>query len=126
MKLLGIDFGSKRVGIAISSDDNRLAFPKKVLANDKTLIPQIQEFCRINKVTGIVLGESTDYSGGHNPIMKKAQAFKTTLQKVLKLPVYWEPEFLTSQEAMRIQGEKESIDASAAAIILQSYLDKNK
>lgn len=126
MRFLGIDYGGKRVGIAISSEDNRLAFPKKVLPNDRNLVKAISDFCLANRVSKIILGESTNFAGEPNPIMKKVLVFKERLEKISGLPVHFEPEFMTSQEAGRIQGEKDSIDASAAAIILRSYLDRQK
>lgn len=124
MRFLGIDYGKKRVGIALSSEDNRFAFPKKVLANDAKLLPWIKSFCKENKVGGIVLGESKDFKGKHNLIMKGVLRLKEKLAKQLKIPIYFEPEFMTSQEASRISGESDTLDAQAAAIILQSYLDK--
>ena len=126
MRFLGIDYGEKRVGIALSSEDNRFAFPKKVLANDAKLLPWIKAFCRENKVGGIVLGESKDFKGKHNLIMKGVLRLKEKLAKQLDMPIYLEPEFMTSQEAARIAGDNGLLDASAAAIILQSYLDKQR
>lgn len=129
MKLLGIDFGTKRVGIALSDDEQKIAFPKTVYLNDKKLILRIAEYCKDNSVGGIVLGESKNFKGEDNPVMKDILRFKTKIEKVLPIPVFMEPEFMSSSEAekMRIPGDdEEMLDASAAAVILQSYLDKIK
>lgn len=129
MKFLGIDFGLKRVGIAVSDEGQRIAFPKTIYLNDKKLLERIISYCKINSVSGIVLGESKNFKGEDNPIMKEILKFKVSLEKATGFSVYMEPEFMTSSEAkkMRVEGDDgEMLDASAAAIILQSYLDKNK
>lgn len=123
-KFLGVDFGTKRVGLAVSDDDGYMAFPKTVLENEPALASKISAICREEGISAVVIGESLDYKGGDNPIMKKIAEFKAVLEKETGLPVYLEPEFLTSAEAGRIQGEGKFLDASAAAIILQSFLDK--
>lgn len=126
MKLMGIDYGSKRVGIALSDDGGEMAFPKEVLLNDKNFFENIKKIVLENNVEIIILGESLDFQNKPNAIMKEVNPFKEKMEEEFKLPVFFEPEFMTSQEAVHIQGEKKSIDASAAALILQSYIDKNK
>lgn len=121
--LLGIDYGEKNIGIATSSENGELAFPENTFKN-KEAIKKIKELCFSKKVGAIVLGQSTNFSGQHNPIMKKILKFKKQLEEEIGLPVFWEPEFLTTKEASQIQGRHKNIDASAAAIILQSFLDK--
>jgi putative Holliday junction resolvase len=123
MKYLGIDYGEKNVGIAVSDDSGKLAFAKTVLKNDKHLLKNILKICDEEKVGAIVMGDSFDFSGQPNNIMKGVLKFKKDLEKN-DLIVYLEPEFLTSAEAERIQGKNDKIDASAAALILKSYLDK--
>ncbi|MBI4280926.1 Holliday junction resolvase RuvX [Candidatus Uhrbacteria bacterium] len=124
MRLLGIDYGSKRVGTAISDETGTLAFPHAVLLNNKELLPALQKIIAEEKVTEIVMGESHDYKGKENPIMEGIRACRKTLEQETKLPVHLEPEFLTSAQAAYFQGKHDKLDASAAAIILQSYLDK--
>ena len=70
------------------------------------------------------MGESRDFHGKINEIMWKIEGFKKQLETMGKKVVY-EPEFLSSVQASKITGENDMIDASAAAIILQSYLDRN-
>ena len=126
MKYLGIDYGIKRVGLATSDPDGKVAFPLDVLSNDKRLILRIKQACASEKIESVVIGESKDFGGKNNSIMKDAKEFVKTLKKSLDLPIHWEPEFLTSAEAERLQGKHGMLDASAAAIILKSYLDKKK
>ncbi len=126
MKYLGIDFGSKRVGIAVSDDGGKLAFPHSVTQNDGKLLEKIKEIIEKEKTEQIVIGESKDFKGEPNKIMAQIEEFKKILEEKTKLRISLEPEFLTSAEAEHIQGKTEMHDASAAAIILQSFLDKNR
>ncbi len=144
MKYLGIDYGSKRVGIAISDESGTLAFPKMVVPRDAKLLDVILKLCKDEGVGEIVIGESLDYKGEPNAIMKDILIFKTALMGKVELPIHFEPEFMTSHEAAKNKNvmhdvanersdgrpgrksqAKESVDASAAALILQNYLDKN-
>lgn len=134
---MGIDYGSKRVGIALSDDGGMLAFPKRNLTNDRTLFDEIKKTCKTEEVDAIVLGESLDFAGEPNKIMEKIVNFKQKLETELNLPVYLQKEFMTSVEARRPKDGKnifsarklpqekpKEVDASAAALILQRYLDK--
>lgn len=125
-RILGIDYGSKRIGIALSDESKTIAVPHAVLPNDRNLFRDVREFCEGHDVKSIVLGESKNFKGTNNPIMKQINAFKAELERDLHLPVYFEAEFLTSEHAKRAEGEHPLLDASAAALILQSFLDKNK
>lgn len=125
MKILGIDYGTKKIGIAISDEAGRLAFPYKVILNTSDLTEKILGMCTKENVSAVVIGESRDFEGQPNPVMKKIVPFKKKLEQALGLPVYLEPEFLTSKQARNIQEGSALTDASAAAIILQSYIDKN-
>ncbi len=123
MKYLGIDYGSRRVGIAVSDETGKLAFPHSVVANDKNLLGEIEKIIKAEKIARVVLGESKNFKGEPNEIMAGIEEFKKKLED-LKLEVIFEPEFMTSAEAEHLQGKNEMHDASAAAIILQSFLDK--
>jgi putative Holliday junction resolvase len=123
-KSLGIDYGIKRVGVATSDESGILAFPKIVLPNDKFLLGSIKKIIEEEEINTVVLGESLDYKNKPNPIMEKILIFKKELEKRFDIVVHLEPEFLSSVQAEVIQGKNKKLDASAAAIILQSYLDK--
>ena len=123
MKYLGIDYGSKRVGLALSDPTESFAIPHSVLENNKELLLNIENICKKEKVETIVVGESKDYSGRENEIMREILPFVDKLIDKLGIEVHMHPEFLSSQEAERVQGKNTMHDASAAAIILKSYLD---
>lgn len=125
-RLLGIDYGTKRVGVAVSDEEGRIAFPKTILPNDTYLLGSITELCSEEKVQGIVLGESRDYKNDPNPLLDGIMLFKERLARATKLPIYLEPEFMTSAQATHIQGKSANIDASAAALILQSFIDRRQ
>lgn len=126
MKYLGIDFGSKRVGVSISDENGQMAFPHSVILNSKDLLAEIKKILDKEKIEQVVIGESKNFAGEPNKIMKEIEEFKKTLEDKIKLPVYLEPEFMTSSQAELIQGKNKMHDASAAAIILQSYVDRLK
>jgi len=126
MRLLGIDYGSKRVGLALSDEARHFAFPHDVLKNDRNLVKRIGDVCKKEKVGKIILGESLNYKGEMNEIMKDIQMFKLEIEESLNIPVEYENEILSSAEAERLQGKGDKLDASAAAIILKSYIDKTK
>jgi putative holliday junction resolvase len=125
MKLMAIDFGAKRVGVASTDDAGEFAIPRAVLPNDEKLLSTILGAIEKYHVEKVVMGESKNYSGKPNEIMKEATTFADTL-KASGIEVVFHPEVLTSMEAQQLQGRNDMTDASAAAIILKSYIDTNK
>lgn len=123
MRYLGIDYGSKRVGIAVSDESAQFALPLIVLPTSQTIAQEVGETAEENAVTTIILGESKDFKGKPNTIHSESLNFKKDLE-AKGFTVIFEPEFMTSQNAERFQGKHDMLDASAAALILQSYLDK--
>jgi RNase H-fold protein (predicted Holliday junction resolvase) len=103
-----------------------MAFPYTVMANDKNLLSGLEEIIKREGISHIILGESKDFSGKSNRIMDDIEVFKKQIEDRIKLPVAFELEFLTSAQAERSQGKHKLLDASAAAIILQSFLDRNR
>lgn len=124
MKLLGIDYGSKRIGIALSDDRGLMAFPAAVLKNDAGFMSQLLQTIAENKVEKVVIGESKNRNGTMNEIHTAVTELITDLTLETGLPVELEPEQYTTQEAIRFQGRNEKTDASAAAIILNSYINR--
>ncbi len=124
-RVMGVDFGTKRIGIALADENGAMAFPVMVVKNDKLLIPTLSSFIKDKGVNLVVIGESKDFKMKDNPIMEAIRAFAKTLENEVGVEIDYEPEFLTSHQAHHIQGKTDMLDASAAAIILQSYLERN-
>jgi putative Holliday junction resolvase len=124
MRYLGIDYGTKRVGVAIADAQTGIAFPRAVFPNTERLVSDLVELVRSEVIEEVVLGESRDFSGKENSLMRQIHAFKKQLAEETGVPVVLFPEVLSSREAMRLQGDNEMNDASAAAIVLQSYLER--
>jgi len=125
-KYLGIDYGEKRVGIAVSDVEGKLAFPKIVLENSHELTKQISDLCQEFKAEVIVIGESKNYKGEDNKINPQIISFKREMSSLIKLPIFLEPEFMSSMQVEKTFGKTDMLDASAAAIILQTFMDKEK
>lgn len=144
MRFLGIDYGTKRIGLAISDENHTLAFSKEIVLNDSNTLKKIGDILKKENVKEIVVGESVDFSGKLNALSGRIEVFILELKERFKLPVHKQKEFLTSVEARRSPNGKKDlnrthahskvkqiksgrVDAGAAALILQRYLDrKNK
>ncbi len=130
MRFLGIDYGSKRVGLALSDESGAFAFPEKVIDNTGDIATPILALIAEKEVGEIVIGESLDLKGKENEIMDAIRGFKLKLETASGLPVHFENEVLTSAQARRQHGEEDAakgpVDASAAALILQGYLDRKQ
>ncbi len=123
MRYLGVDYGAKRVGIAVSDESHIFAFPLIVLENTSDIISKLKQICLEHEIGEVIVGESKDFSQKENEIMEEVLPFVQKLGEELGIPVHMHPEFMTSIEAERLQGKNEMHDASAAALILKSYLD---
>ena len=122
MRLMGIDYGTKRVGIALSDDQEMMGFPHVVLSNDAYLLKAIEKIVQKEKVGMIVMGHSLGREGTANKVHAAVEDFIQDLTLHIGLPVELEPEQYTTQEAIRFQGRTEMTDASAASVILNSYI----
>lgn len=124
-KIIGIDFGTKRVGVAVSDESGSVAFPRATIQNDSRLVPTIVALVQQEHATTVVIGESRNWSGEENPVMKDVKAFVAELTKATDVAIHYEPEFYSSKEARR-EGQQGSVDAQAATIILNSFITKQK
>ena len=141
MKFLGIDYGTKRIGVAISDAEGKISFPKEIVLNDKNTFKTLGKILEEEKIMEIVVGESVDFSGKLNALSARIDVFILELKDKFGLPIRKQKEFLTSVEARRSKDGKKGLspsqahskvktikrgraDAKAAALILQRYLDK--
>ena len=134
MRYLGIDYGTKKVGLALSDESGAMGFPHSIVPNTPELAQTLIALIAKEKVGAVVVGESKDFSGNDNPVAQDAHAFADALHAQAGVPVYFESETFTTAEARRArdlnttgrQPKNESaVDASAAALILTSYLSRN-
>jgi len=122
MKLMAIDYGLKRVGVASTDESGEFAIPRMVLENTDNLVSEVVKFAQENKIEKIVVGESRNLDGTPNVILKDIDIFVDFLREK-GLDVVLHTEVYTSMEAERLQGRNALRDASAAALILKSYID---
>lgn len=133
MRILAVDHGEKRIGIALSDETATIASPLQVLTHVSRLVDaaRVAELAVQHAVASIVVGQSFDEDGNPNPAGRRAARFADELKNQVNLPIYlWDESFSTQDaRATRIQlgvSRKKRAghqDALAAVVILQSYLD---
>lgn len=128
MKYLGIDFGTKNMGLAVSDDNGSIAFPLKTVSAEQ-ILQEIETLKETENIEHIILGDP----GSENAIYEKVISFKEKLEEML--PVTLEREFMTSfhtslaekhsrDDGRRREQDRTKKDESAAALILQRFLDR--
>ena len=136
MRLMAIDYGKKRVGIASTDETGDFALPRAVWPNDETLVEKILKLQVGEQIEKIIIGESRNLDGSPNPIQKDIDNLKNELAKH-GVEIVSHPEVFTTLEARRLQprrlrsgsrlkrreSKNRMTDASAAALILKSFID---
>lgn len=133
-KILGLDYGKRRTGVAISDGTHSIAFARKTFffRKEETLLKEIAEICELEKVSKIIIGLPCNMSGEHTPQTEDTLAFAERLKKYTGTrKIEMLDERLSSLQAEKALVDKKmkkysEIDSMAAQIILQAYLDKNK
>lgn len=133
MRILGIDFGTKRIGVAVSDPLEITAHGLKTVQrqNKKQLIADLTELCKKEGVEEVVIGLPINMNGTQGPKAKEVLEFIPPLQESLGIPVKTWDERLSSREAGRLMIEeglsrkrqKQESDRLAATLILQGYLE---
>lgn len=131
MRILGLDYGAARIGIALGDTDSRIASPWKVLPHPKTmeeLRAELTTIIRAEQVQALVVGmpRRLHDQAEESEQTRAVRQFVLELH-ALELPVFEENETWSTQLAarlMRDRGERGKRDDLAAAVILQSYLDR--
>ncbi|MGI6588930.1 MAG: Holliday junction resolvase RuvX [Peptococcia bacterium] len=134
MRILGMDLGEKRIGLAVSDELGITAqgLPTVKRTKIKEDLRQLVEIIKEKKIMKLVVGLPKNMNGTLGPQAEKVKSFVTLLTKEYPLEVIYWDERLTTVEAQRtlLEGDvsrkkrKKSVDKIAAMIILQSYLDK--
>lgn len=135
MKYLGLDLGSRTLGISVSDNTGIIASSYKIIRHNEEyekLITEVKQLVLELKIDAIVLGFPKNMNNTIGPKGELSLSFKESLEKEIKIPVYLQDERLTTKSATDtlIKGNvsrkkrKKVIDSLAATIILQTYLDK--
>lgn len=135
MRYLGLDLGSRTLGIAISDQSGTIARSLGIIRHEENydlLISEIKKIIEEEKIDAIVLGYPKNMNNSIGIKAKLSETFKEKLEKNCNLNVYLQDERLTTKQATDIlisnntsrKKRKKVIDSMAATIILQSYLDK--
>jgi putative Holliday junction resolvase len=133
MRILALDYGSKRIGVAVSDETKTIAQPLEFISAEPfaNFLERLKELIHEKEIDLILVGLPRNMDGSYGPAALKVQAFAGVLRTAVAVPIKTWDERLTSAQANRIliQGNvrrakrKEKVDKMAAAILLQSYLD---
>lgn len=136
MRYLGIDFGIKRIGLAVSSPSGNIAFPLKTIyrTTRQVMFDKLADVIREQNIEAIVLGIPLGYEGEETLTCRQVLNFKESLERRVDLPVYTVNEAFTSSEARAIMKErgvkhdreKQSLDQVAAVLILENFLNHDE
>jgi len=125
-KVLGLDYGTKRVGVAVS-DESRTFAREIGIWQAEVFFTQLETFLNENKDIGqIVVGLPLNMSGGDTKKTEEARSFASHVEKKSGILTALADERLTSSMARNLPGGSANIDSLAAQIILQTYLDQQK
>ncbi|MEK7503024.1 MAG: Holliday junction resolvase RuvX [Patescibacteria group bacterium] len=132
MKYLGIDYGEKRIGVALSDEGAKLAFPKYVEVAGgperwNVVARNLKKIVDAEQVAAVVVGLPLGFSMQETESTKKARNFGEFLRKELSIEIIFQNEVLSTAEVEKSGAAREGmVDASSAALILQSFLDNKK
>src|SRR5437762_13404818 len=133
MRILALDHGTRRIGIAVSDELKMIAQPLEFIPSEPfaEFLNRLKEIIREKQVELILVGMPRNMNGSYGPAAPKVQEFVAVLKDAVTIPIQTLDERLTSVQAHRFLTEAEvggrqrkgKVDKSAAAILLQSYLD---
>jgi len=133
MRILALDHGTRRIGVAVSDELRMIAQPLEFILAEPFagFLARLKEIIREKEVELILLGMPRNMDGSYGPAALKVREFAAVLKDKIAVPIQMWDERLTSAQAQRflIQGgvrrdqRKKKVDQTAAAILLQSYLD---
>ncbi len=133
MRILALDHGTVRIGVALSDELKMIASPLEFIPAEPfaDVLTRLKALIREKEVELIVIGMPRNMDGSYGPAAEKVREFATALKDALAIPLKMWDERLTSTQANRMMSEggvkrdkrKQKVDGMAAAIFLQSYLD---
>lgn len=131
-RVAAIDFGLKRIGLAVSDNHRKIALPVGVVEGGKKAIQNIKASLPLKEVDLILIGLPLELSGKKGPMAQMVEQFSKTVEEALGIPVLLVDERLSSKGAevqmkeisLNRKSRSEKIDMIAAMLLLQTYLDK--
>ena len=133
MRILALDHGTKRIGVAVSDETKTIAQPLEFIPAEPfaDFLERLKQLIREKEVDLILIGLPRNMDGSYGPAAQKVEAFVAVLRSAITVPIKSWDERLTSAQANRIliegrvrrEKRKAKVDQMAAAILLQSYLD---
>ena len=133
MRILALDHGAKRVGVAVSDETKTIAQPLEYIPAEPfaDFLARLKTLLLEKEIDFVLVGLPRNMDGSYGPAAQKVEAFVAVLRSAITIPIKMWDERLTSAQANRIliqanvrRGQrKEKVDKMAAAILLQSYLD---
>jgi len=133
MRILALDHGTKRIGVAISDELQMIAQPLEFIPAEPfaDFLARLKQLLREKEVELVLVGLPRNMDGSYGPATLKVREFVAVLNETIAVPIKMWDERLTSAQAnrfllqanMRRDKRKEKVDKTAAAILLQSYLD---
>jgi putative Holliday junction resolvase len=133
MRVLALDHGTVRIGVAVSDELKMLAHPLEFIPAEpfNAFVDRLKLLIREKEVEQIVVGMPRNMDGSYGPAAEKVRQFIIVLKEIIPIPVRSWDERLTSVQANRLMSERgvktkdkrEKVDKMAAALLLQSYLD---
>jgi len=134
-RFLGIDYGTVRIGLALSDPTGTLASPLQFLENQspQQVTTALSELIQTHQIAGLVIGLPRNMDGTYGPSAQKVRDFIGQIQKSISLPITPIDERLTTAQASKqLSGIglnqkqlRKKVDSSSACLILQQYLDRN-
>lgn len=126
MRILGIDYGTKKIGIAIVDDQIKIASPLAILKNDDNFFAALKKFIADEAVDKIVIGKPQGTGFETESYVEEIERFVASLNDQLEIPAVTFDESFTTAEAQRLMKESRhrgEDDDLAAMVILQAYVD---
>ena len=133
-RALGIDFGTRRIGLALSDPTGTLASPLPFLENTgvKQVVSKLKQMVADQQIATIVVGLPRNMDGTYGPSAQKVQAFVTQIQPEISAKIITQDERLTTSQASRDLAQmglsqrelRKKVDSSSATLILQQFLDR--
>ncbi len=125
MRVLGIDYGTKRIGLAVSDESQTLAREFNIFSPQE-FWQKIGSMIGQESIERIVIGLPLNMTGEQTDKTREVEEFSERLQVTVPVPIEFMDERLSSVMAENLPGGQKNIDSLAAQIILQNYLDKAK